>query len=80
MMILEACNAFTSLNIYGTTNKFRDLSLSSFPGGNVSDLATTSLKLIKIMDGAYEIPANIGSTLIRKVSNSSCQYFKRTMF
>ena len=80
MMILEACNASASLDIDGATNKFRDLSLSSFPWENVSDLATTALKLIKIMDGAYAMPVNIGSTLIRKVSTSSCQYFNRTIF
>ena len=80
MMILEACNASASLDIDGATKKIRELSLSSFPGENVSDLATTALKLINIMDGAYAMPVNIGSTLIRKVSNSSCQYFNRTMF
>ena len=32
------------------------------------------------MDKEYEMPVNVGSTLMRKVTNSSCQYFNRTMF
>ena len=80
MMVLKACNASASLDIDRATNKFRDLSLSSFPGKQLSDLATIALKLIKIMDGAYMMPVNFGYTLIRKESNSSCQYFNRTMF
>ena len=57
-----------------------ETSLSSFPGRNASDLAITALTLIKIMNEAYGMHVNVGSTLIRKVLNSSYQYFNRTMF
>ena len=46
----------------------------------MSDLAITALTLIKIMNEAYGMHVNVGSTLIRKVLNSSYQYFNRTMF
>ena len=32
------------------------------------------------MDREYEMPVNVVSTLIKKVANSSCQYFNRSMF
>ena len=51
MMMLEASNTSTFLDINGASNKFRELSLSVFLGENVSDLVTAALKLIKIMDG-----------------------------
>lgn len=80
-MTLETCNASTSLDIDCATSKFKDLSLSNFPWGeNISDLSTTVLKLIKNMNGTYNMPINIGSTLIRKGTLSSCSYFNRTMF
>ena len=46
----------------------------------MSDLATTALKLTKTMDGAYAMLVNDGYSLIRKVSNSSCQDFNKTIY
>ena len=57
MMILNACNAFAATNIEGAEKSFKALTLSNFPGENVSDLATVAHKYIQIMSGAYTLPS-----------------------
>ena len=46
----------------------------------MSDLATVALKLIKTMDGVYAMLVNYGYSLIRIVSNSSCEDFNRSIY
>ena len=47
----------TAIDIEGAEKAFKALTLSDFPGENVSDLARVALKHIKIMSGAYALPA-----------------------
>jgi hypothetical protein len=80
LMALETCNASVSHDIDGATSSFGELSLDSYPGENVSDFATESLRLIKIMAGGYALPVNTGSRLLIKVSKTSCEEFNRKIF
>ena len=80
MMILEACNSSASLDIQGAENSFKSLSLSDFPGEKVSELATSTLKFIKVMENGYALPVDLGSGLIKKITSSASTYFNRTMF
>ena len=80
MMILDVCHASEAMDIDGAIDEFRSLSLSDFPGENVSALATKALKLIKIMNRAYAMDVKTGSSLIKKVTNTSSDYFNRNMY
>ena len=80
MMILDICNSSADLDIETASDSFTALSLLDFPGENIEDFATEALRLIKIMQGGYALPYNLGSDLINKVCETSCPYFNRTMF
>ena len=56
------------------------MTLSDFQDDNVSSLATSALKYIKVMEYRYALPRNLFSSLIKKTTSSSCDYFNRTMF
>mmetsp|Transcript_15021 Transcript_15021/g.28265 ORF Transcript_15021/g.28265 Transcript_15021/m.28265 type:complete len:2300 (+) Transcript_15021:159-7058(+) len=79
LMALEASNASVALDIDGAVSKFNALSLTSFPGENVKGLATEALRLIKIMQGGYCLPLELGSDLLTKVCTTSCERFNRWM-
>jgi hypothetical protein len=80
MMALETCNASVSHDIEGATKQFYALTLDVYPGENVSDFATEALRIIKIMQGGYALPINIGSRLLVKVSKTSSEEFNRKIF
>ena len=75
MMILDACNTSAAINIEGAEKSFKALTLSDFPGENVSDLVTVALKYIKIMSGAYVHPPKLGTLLLLKMCKSSSDIF-----
>ena len=79
MMILDACNTSAALDIDGAEKSYKALTLSDIPGENVSDLATVALKHIKIMSGAYALPAKLGTLLLLKVCKSSIETFNRNI-
>ena len=60
MTIIDACNAFVSLDIDGVEKYFQSLSLLDFIDESVSYLATTTLKLIKDMENGYVLPVGLG--------------------
>ena len=68
------------MDVKGAEEDLEKLSLSSFPGENISAFATSVLKLIKIMDSAYALPLRTGSDILKKVSNTSSEYFNRIVF
>ena len=70
MMILDAYNTSTAIDIEGAEDAFKKLSLQSFPGENVSSLATTAIKFIKVVDRVYALPARLGSQLLLKTSST----------
>ena len=71
MMILDTCNISATIDIEGADNYFTNLSLNYFPGEDISDLATTVLRHIKFMCGAYALPQKLGTTLLLKVCKTS---------
>lgn len=79
MMVLDACNTSAAIDIEGAGKAFDALTLSSFPGENVSALATSALKYIKVMKGAYALPPKLGTTLLLKVSKTSSEIFNRNI-
>ena len=75
MMILEVVNASTSMDIASATKAFGSLTLSSYPGENISSFATEALRLIHIMECGYALPYQLGSQLLEKVHQTQSVYF-----
>ena len=80
MMVLDICNASADHDIEAATKSFGTLTLADYPAENIDDFATEALRLIKIMQGGYALPYNLGSDLLNKVSTTSCPYFNRKVF
>lgn len=58
MMALDTCNASVQRDIAGAQTKYNNLSLDSYPGEDVTELATEALRLINILAGSYALPIN----------------------
>ena len=69
-----------STNIIGASYPFANLSLSDYYGHHVGYLASTVLKLIKIMQQVCVHPVDLGSKLLFKVYDISCDYFNQRVF
>ena len=80
MMILNSYISSAVLAIDGSEKSFKDTTLSDFQGENVSSLATSALKYVKVMEGGYALPRNLSSSLTKKATASSCDCFNRTMY
>ena len=80
MSTLEYCNVDMSADITGARDSFKNLALSDYPVNHVGDLATTTLKLIKIMQQGYAPTVDLGSRTLIKVSDISCDYFNLQVF
>ena len=80
MMALDTCNASVQRDVAGAQKKYEQLSLDDYPGENVTELATEALRLIHILSGSYALPLNLGTTLIKKVTKTSSEFFNRKMF
>ena len=75
MMVLDICNASTDHDIEAATKSFGKLTLADYPTENIENFATKSPRLIKIMQGGYALPYNLGSDLLNRVSTTACPYF-----
>ena len=64
----------------GTKKKLEALDLNAYPGENITDLADEAQRLLKIMQGAYALPVNTGSTLINKLTGTTTEFFNRKMY
>ena len=80
MMALDKCNASVQRDIAEAQRRFDTLSLDSYPGEDVTELATEALRLIHILPGSYTLPLTLVSTLVKKVTNTSSEFFNRKMF
>ena len=80
MMALEACNASISHDVDGARQKLDEMTLDSYPGEDITALATDAQKYIKIMQGDYALPVTTGSRLIKKLTRTSSEFFNRKMF
>ena len=77
LMALDTCNAPVQRDIAGAQTNFDSLALEMYPGKDITELATEALCLIHILSGSYALPLNLGSKLIKKVSNISSEFFNR---
>ena len=75
VMALDTCNASVQRDIAGAQTRYEKLTLESYPGEDVTELATEALRLIHILSGSYALPLNLGTTLIKKVTNTSSEFF-----
>jgi hypothetical protein len=80
MMVLEVCNASFTFDIEGARTSLTSIKLIDYPGENVSDFADESLRLIKVLQGGYSLPYQLGSQLLRKVCETQSMYFNRNMY
>ena len=80
MMTLDVCHASFAFKMEEAAETLNDLSLDSFPGENISKFANEAQRLIKIMQGGYSLPYQLGSTVLRKVCTTQSDYFNRSMF
>ena len=79
MMILDACNNSAVINIECSEKALTNIPLNYFPGENISDLSTTSIRHIKVMRGMYPIPPKLGTNLLLKVWKTSGDIFNRSI-
>ena len=80
MMALDTCNASVQHDIASAQQRYKDLSLDSFPAEDVTELATEALRLIHILAGSYALPLTLGSMLIKKVTSTSSEFFNCKIF
>ena len=76
-MVLDVCNTSAAIDVKTANTKFYELSLSNFPGENISQFAVLALKCIKIMKGGFSLPTDLGSTLLMKASKTGTELFNR---
>ena len=80
MMVLEVCHASFSFKMDKAGKSLEALTLSDFPGENISKFSNEAQRLIKIMKGGYALPYQLGSQILQKVCNTQSLYFNRTMY
>ena len=80
MMALDTCNALVQHDIAGAQKRYENLTLDSFPGEDITELATEALRLIHILAGLYDLPLTLDSMLIKKVTSTLSEFFNCKMF
>lgn len=80
VMALDTCNASVQRDVAGAQARYNNLSLDSYPGEDMTELATEALRLIHILSGSNALPLTLGTTLIKKVTSTSSEFFNRKMF
>lgn len=80
MMALDTCNASAAQDIAGASRALKLLDLSTYPGENVTNCAKEAQRLIKILQGDYVLPRQLGSAILEKFSKTSSEYFNRKVF
>jgi hypothetical protein len=80
MMALEISNASVSYDIEGAQVKLDQLTLSNYPGEDVSAFCSDAQKQIKVMQSGYALPIQVGSKLLMKCTKTECEYFNRKVF
>jgi hypothetical protein len=80
MQVLETCHASTGRDVAQAKKDLDALELSSFPGEDVTELATKAKSLIEIMSNDFALPIDQGSKLLMKVTKTSSDMFNRAAF
>ena len=75
MMVMEICHASTAMNVDSASAAYDKLTLKSYAGENVGALTTDAHRHIKVMQTAYALPVTLGSSLLRKVAETSSTFF-----
>ena len=65
-------------DIDGVCEKFRALTLSSFPGENIAAFSLAALKLLKVMNTSYAMDIKTGSKLLQKIQNTLKKYLQKS--
>ena len=68
------------MDVEGAKDAFESLSLCKYPEENIKALATEALRLLKILNGDYDMPRDTGSKLLKKVTSTESQYFNRRIY
>ena len=79
MMALSACNTSASVDIESATSKFKELTLSNFPGEEFSSFITLALKYIKVIQGADYLPPNLATHLLLTFQDTETEIFNRNV-
>ena len=74
IVTLDTCNISDAIDIKGKLKYFADLSLHDLPGENISDIATTALRNIKVSRGVYALLPKLGMTVPLKVCKTSNEF------
>jgi hypothetical protein len=74
MMTLEISNASVSYDFEGAQVKLDQLTLSNYPGEDVSAFCSDAQKQIKVMQIGYVLPIRVGSKLLMKCTKTDCEY------
>ena len=80
MMVLGVCHASFSFKMDDAGKSLEVLTLSDFPGENISKFSNEAQRLIKIMKGGYALPYQLGSQILQKFCTIQSLYFNRSMF
>jgi hypothetical protein len=72
IMALEISNASVSYDIEGAQVKLYQLTLSNYPGEDVSAFCSDAQKQIKVMQSGYALPIRVGSKLLMKCTKTEC--------
>ena len=72
---METCHASTTMDVNSASAAYDQLTLKSYAGENVGALATDALCHIKVMQTAYALPITVGSSLLRKIAETSSTFF-----
>jgi hypothetical protein len=84
MMVLDISNVSVSVSvsfdIKGAQAKLDELTLSNYPGEDISALCSYAQKQIKVMQSGYALPIQVGSKLLMKCTKAECEYFNRKVF
>ena len=78
-MVLNACTTSASIDIESATSKFKELSLSNFPGEDISAFIILALKYIKVMKGVHSLPPNLATDLLLKFQDTETEIFNRNV-
>jgi hypothetical protein len=82
MLVIMALvsNASVSYDIEGAHVKLDEITLSNYPGEDVSALCSDAQTQIKVMQSIYALPIRVGSKLLMRCTKTECEYFKHKVF
>jgi hypothetical protein len=80
MMAFNISDALVSYDIEGAQAQLDELTLSNYPGEDISAFYSDDQKQIKVMQSGYALPIRVGSKLLMKCTKTECEYFNWKVF